>query len=178
MVLQTPRTHLDLSVTWEALPDDFILSDDPVENIQQPYLAAALTDALGAANRIQPSMLITTNMGLVATVQKKTIVTAPDWFYVPQVLSVPEGVIRRSYTPNLQGQPVAIVMEFLSDTEAGEYSVRPTYPYGKLYFYEHILQVPTYVIFDPYEVTIEVRRLENKQYVVQQPDESGRFWIP
>jgi Uma2 family endonuclease len=178
MVLQTPRTHPDLSVTWEALPDDFILSDDPVENIQQPYLAAALTDALGAANRIQPSMLITTNMGLVATVQKKTIVTAPDWFYVPQVLSVPEGVIRRSYTPNLQGQPVAIVMEFLSDIEAGEYSVRPTYPYGKLYFYEHILQVPTYVIFDPYEVTIEVRRLENKQYVVQQPDESGRFWIP
>jgi hypothetical protein len=71
MVLQTPRTHPDLSVTWEALPDDFILSDDPVENIQQPYLAAALTDALGAANRIQPSMLITTNMGLVATVQKK-----------------------------------------------------------------------------------------------------------
>jgi hypothetical protein len=105
-------------------------------------------------------------------------VKALDWFYVPQVLSVPEGVIRRSYTPNLQGQPVAIVMEFLSDIEAGEYSVRPTYPYGKLYFYEHILQVPTYVIFDPYEVTIEVRRLENKQYVVQQPDESGRFWIP
>jgi Uma2 family endonuclease len=178
MAVQTPLTGQGLSVTWEPLPDDFILPDDPVENSQQPYLAAALTDALGAANRIQPSMLMTTKMGLVATVQKRTVVKAPDWFYVPEVFPVAEGMIRRSYTPNLQGQPVAIVMEFLSETEAGEYSVRPTYPYGKLYFYEHILQVPTYVIFDPYEVTIEVRRVENQQYVLQQPDENGRFWVP
>lgn len=47
-------------------------------------LAAALTDALGAAGRIQPEMLIGSNFGLVATVNKKTIVKAPDWFYVPQ----------------------------------------------------------------------------------------------
>ncbi|HAA26762.1 MAG TPA: hypothetical protein DCE56_02600 [Cyanobacteria bacterium UBA8553] len=69
-------------------------------------------------------------------------------------------------------------MEFLSDTDTGEYSLRPTYPYGKLYFYEQILSVPIYVIFDPYEPTLEVRRLQESQYVLQEPTEEGRYWIP
>lgn len=45
-------------------------------------------------------------------------------------------VVRCSYTPNREGKPVAVVMEFLSDTEGGKLSVRSTPPYGKLYFYE------------------------------------------
>jgi len=61
MVLQLSSTKAEPTVTWEALPADFVLPDDPVENIQQPLLAAALTDALGAAGRIQPEMLIVSN---------------------------------------------------------------------------------------------------------------------
>jgi Uma2 family endonuclease len=160
MVLQTSLKPTEPLVTWERLPEDFVLPDDPVENLQQPPLVAALTDTLGAADRIQPQMLIASNFGLVATIKQKTVVKAPDWLYVPRVLPVAEGVIRRSYTPNLEGDPVAVVMEFLSETDAGEYSLRPTYPYGKLYFYEQILSVPTYVIFDPYEPRLEIRRLQ------------------
>ena len=78
MVLQVHRTQKEPIVTWEALPADYILPDDPVENIQQPSLAAALTDALGTAGRIQPQMLIGSNFGLVATVNKKIVVKAPD----------------------------------------------------------------------------------------------------
>jgi hypothetical protein len=51
MLLQTQPVSKEPTVTWEALPPDFILPDDPAENIQQPALAAALTDALGAAGR-------------------------------------------------------------------------------------------------------------------------------
>lgn len=149
MVLQVNPIQKEPTVTWEALPADFILPDDPVENIQQPAIAAALTDALGSTGRIQPQMLIGSNFGLVATVNKKIVVKAPDWFYVPQVQSVGTNVVRRSYTPNLEGTAVAVVMEFLSDTEGGELSVRSTPPYGKLYYYEKILQVPTYVTYDP-----------------------------
>jgi len=178
MVLQTPPKQQAPLVTWEKLPDNFILPDDPVENIQQPILAAALTEALGAASRIQPQMLIASNFGLVATIKQKIVVKAPDWLYVPRVLPVAQGVIRRSYTPNLEGDPVAIVMEFLSETETGEYSVRPTYPYGKLYFYERILGVPTYAIFDPYELRLEVLRLQEGEYVLQEPTAEGRYWIP
>jgi hypothetical protein len=60
-----------------------------------------------------------------------------------QVYGVAEGSIRRSYTPNLEGAPVSVVMEFLSNEDYAELSARSTPPYGKLYFYEQILQVPT-----------------------------------
>jgi Uma2 family endonuclease len=178
MVLQIPSTKAEPTVTWEALPADFVLPDDPVENFQQPLLAAALTDALGAAGRIQPEMLIVSNFGLAATVKKKIVVKAPDWLYVPQVHPVAEGIIRRSYTPNLEGAPVAVVMEFLSEAEGGELSIRSTPPYGKLYFYERILQVPTYVTYDPYELGLEVRCLQNGRYVLSEADAQGRVWIP
>ncbi|MFK0732671.1 MAG: Uma2 family endonuclease [Gloeotrichia echinulata GP01] len=178
MVLQIQPIRKEPNITWEPLPADYILPDDPVENIQQPTLAAALTDALGTVRFILPEMLIGSNFGLVATINKKIIVKAPDWFYIPQVQPVPPEVIRRSYTPNLEGSPVAVVMEFLSDTEGGELSVRSTPPYGKLHFYEQILKVPTYVTYDPYEPILEVRCLQNGKYSLQQADINGRFWIP
>lgn len=178
MVLEAPSIKAKTTITWEPLPANFILPDDPVENIQQPALAAALTDALGASGYIQPEMLIGSNLGLVATVNKKIVVKAPDWFYVPQVHSVPEEVIRRSYTPNTDGAAVTIVMEFLSEAEGGELSIRSTPPYGKLHFYEQILQVPTYVTYDPYDPSLEVRYLQDDRYILHPVDNQGRLWIP
>ncbi len=177
MVLETPIKTKPV-VTWEPLPANFILPDDPVENIQQPPLAAGLTDALGAAGRIQPLMLMVSNMGIVATMNNNIVVKAPDWFYVPQVRPIAQGQIRRSYTPNNEGDPVAIVMEFLSDSDGGELSMRSTPPYGKMYFYEKILQVPTYITYDPYEVNIEVRYLQEGKYIIQSANEQGRVWVP
>jgi len=177
MVLQAQPVQPKQAITWEPLPGDFVLPDDPVENIQQPLLAAALTDALGAAAKIQPEMLIVSNFALVATVNQKTVVKAPDWLYVSRVNPVLAGVVRRSYTPHLEGATVAVVMEFLSDEDGGELSIRSTPPYGKFYFYEQILQVPTYVTYDPYEVKLEVRSLQNGQYILQTPDDQGRLWI-
>jgi Uma2 family endonuclease len=179
MILQIPPTKTAPTIDWEALPANFVLPDDPVENIQQPILAAALTDALGTAGYIQPQMLIVSNFGLVAVVNKKIVVKAPDWLYVPQVYPVREGIVRRSYTPHLEGSPVAVVMEFLSDTEGSELSMRSTPPYGKLYFYEQILRVPTYVTYDPYEANLEVRCLQSHgHYVLQIPNDQGQIWIP
>ncbi len=34
------------TITWEKLPDDFILPDEPVDNNLQPLLAAALRESL------------------------------------------------------------------------------------------------------------------------------------
>jgi Uma2 family endonuclease len=167
----------DLQVTWEPLPPDFSLPDDPVENALQPLLAAALTDALGEAGLIQPTMLIASNFGLVATVNQRVVVKAPDWLLVPTVLPLPSSAIRRSYTPLAEGDQVAIVMEFLSESDTAEYSVRPSFPYGKLYFYEQILQVPTYVIFDPESALLEIRQWQDGQYQLQSPNEHGCYWI-
>jgi Uma2 family endonuclease len=172
-----PETKIKYTITWEKLPSDFKLPDDPVENIDQPLLAAALRESLELAGFILASMLIASNFGLCAKVNDKTIVKAPDWVYVPSVLPAEVGEVRRSYTPNAEGEVPAVVMEFLSDTNGSEYSIKPTYPYGKWRFYERILQVPVYVIFEPKSGELEVYRLVSGQYELQEADANNRFWI-
>ena len=164
-------------VTWEKLPDDFVLPDDPVDNISQPLLAMALTDSLGAAGKLSETTLTPTNYAICATLDGKFVAKAPDWAFIPEIC-VSRQEIDRSYTPHLQGEIPSIVMEFLSATDGGEYSTKPTYPPGKWFFYEEILQVPYYVIFDPDNGGVEVyRRNESGNYKLQTCDETGRFPI-
>jgi Uma2 family endonuclease len=164
-------------VTWEKLPDDFILDDEPVDNINQPAIAAALTESLELAGLLPAQSLAMTNYGLCATVNGKTVVKAPDWGYVPQI-RVPRKEVTRSYTPQLQGDFPAVVMEFLSDTEGGEYSIKPTYPPGKWFFYEQVLRVPNYIIFDPDSGLLEAYALNDTgQYKLRSPDTQQRFWL-
>jgi len=175
---QTLTTQTPPTIRWEILPENFVLPDDPVENILQPFLAAALTEALDLAGLIRPAMLVASNMGICTNVNGKTVVKAPDWFYVPRAIPPAEGAVRRSYPPHTEGDVPQIAMEFLSETDAGEYSIRPVFPYGKLWFYERILQVPIYIIFDPGTGLLEVRQLEGDRYQLLSPDEAGRYFIP
>lgn len=166
-------------ITWEKLPDDFPLDDQPVDNINQPLLAAALTEAVELSGRLQESMLVATNFGICATVNGKLAIKAPDWVYVRSVLpTTPPNQNRRSYTPNLEGEVPALVMEFLSDTEGGEYSIKSKYPPGKWFFYELLLRVPTYAIFEPTVGWLELYQLDSSQrYQLQPPDANNRYWI-
>lgn len=164
-------------VTWEKLPDDYVLDDEPVDNINQPSLAAALTESLELAGKLPANTLATTNYGICATLNNRLVIKAPDWGYVASI-RVPREEVIRSYTPNLQGDIPAVVMEFLSDTDGSEYSVKPTYPPGKWFFYERILQVPNYVIFEPNTGALEVYKLDNStRYQLRSPDLSDRYWI-
>lgn len=173
--LSEPKKVTNLVISWEALPDDFQLEDDPVENTGQPLLAGALRESLEIAGFIKPEMLIVSNFGLCATVNDEIIVKAPDWLYVPSVKEVLP--LRRSYTSNLEGEFPLIVMEFLSHNDGGEYSIKRTHPPGKWFFYEQILQVLFYVIFDPDGGLLEFYQLENERYQLKLPDENGRHWI-
>ena len=164
-------------VTWEKLPDDFVLDDEPVDNINQPALAAALTQSLELAGRLPSNSLTMTNYGVCATVDGQIVVKAPDWGYVPSI-RVSREQVQRSYTPQLEGDIPTIVMEFLSDTEEKEYSTKPTYPPGKWFYYEQVLQVPNYAIFEPDGGVLEVYRLDNSgHYRIQTPDSNNRYWI-
>ncbi|MFM6517328.1 MAG: Uma2 family endonuclease, partial [Microcystis panniformis] len=104
-------------------------------------------------------------------------VKAPDWVYIPSVKPIPSGTIRRSYTPHIEGEIPTIVLEFISETEGGEYSINPHYPYGKWYFYEQVLQVPVYGIFQPKTGALDVYWLVAGKYEQQLPDENHRYWI-
>ncbi|MDJ1179900.1 Uma2 family endonuclease [Roseofilum sp. BLCC_M91] len=165
-------------ITWEKLPDDFQLPDDPVDNIHQPALAAALTESLDQAGRLPENSLTPTNYGICAKVNGKMVVKAPDWAYIPQI-RVERPEVIRSYTPNLQGDLPVLVLEFLSDTDGGEYSIKATYPPGKYFYYEQILCVPNYGIFDPKTGELEFYCLGNQQrYAIKSPNSEGQFWIP
>ena len=167
-----------LDIRWELLPEDFVLPDDPVDNIAQPALAAALTDALVSAGRLPETALTPTNYGVCATVNGRVVVKAPDWAYIPRI-TVPRTAVHRSYTPQLQGALPLIVLEFLSDQEGSEYSVKPTYPPGKWFFYEQVLQVPYYGLFDLESEELEFYRLGNdKRYTLMAPNGEGRYWLP
>ncbi len=40
------------------------------------------------------------------------------------------------------------------------------------------MQVPIYVIFEPKAGLLELYRLHNGKYELEQPDENGRHWLP
>jgi Putative restriction endonuclease len=175
--LLVPLSKAPPLVSWEPLPIDFPLPDEPVDNNLQPLLAAALRESLELAGLILESVLIASNFGICATVNEKTVVKAPDWVYIPAVKPLPLGEVRRSYTPFTEGDRPSIVIEFISASDGGEYSFNPHYPYGKWYFYEQILKVPTYAIFHPQLQVLEVYRLVDGRYQPQLLDENQRVWI-
>ena len=166
-----------LDITWELLPDDYVLPDDPVENILQPALAAFLNEILGLHGFIQPNAIVATDFGICATVNGKTVVKAPDWVWIPNAEPPKNKRIRRSYTPRAEGDLPAIVMEFLSESECGEYSMNSNYPYGKWWFYERILKVPVYIIFNPEVGELEVYTLKDSRYEREQPTDKGLYWL-
>ncbi len=164
-------------ITWEKLPDDFSLPDDPVDNIHQPSIAAGLTEIILLAELLPENALICTDYGVIATVDGKTIAKAPDWAYIANV-TVPIDEVNKSYTPHLQGDVPTIVLEFLSDTDGTEYSTKPDNPMGKWYYYERVLKVPYYGIFEPNSGDFQVYILgESGSYARLNIEESGRYWI-
>jgi len=73
----------------------------------------------------------------------------------------------------------AVALEFLSATDGGEYSVKETDPPGKFFYYEQILQIPNYGIFEPEAGTLEFYRLgEAKRYALAMANEQNQFWLP
>jgi hypothetical protein len=172
---ESPIRHRpELIITWEKPPANFVLDDPPVENTGQPLIAGALRESLELTGRILPENLIASNFGLCAKISSELTLKAPDWLYVATVKQ--PGLPRQSYTPHLEGDLPSIVMEFLSATDGGEYSIRQIPPVGKWFFYEQVLKIPTYVVFEPDWGLLEVYRLQTGRYQLEQPDQEGRHW--
>jgi hypothetical protein len=167
---------IPLNIRWEQLPTDYPIPDDPVDNFNQPLLATALSDALRTASLLTDNIFTPTNYPICATYNDQIVIKAPDWVYIPQI-TVSRQTIDRSYTPNLHGDLPSIVLEFLSETDGGEYSIKRTHPPGKWFFYEQILRVPIYGVFEPDGGLLELYRLKEGRYELEIPDENGRHWI-
>lgn len=183
-VVSTPPTSYKTPVIkWERLPRDFKLPNDPVENTNHPLLAATLREILAMAGLISSQALIAGNLGIALTVNDRRVVKAPDWFYVPRVNPETLNADFGSYAPNIDGEIPAVAIEFLSETDGGEYSAKSTFPYGKWYFYERLLQVPVYIIFNPQDGGLEVHEWIDGRYELkseqslENTDASNLYWI-
>jgi Uma2 family endonuclease len=173
-IAPNPNTNKPV-ITWEKLPDGYPIPDDPVDNINQPPIAAALTDSLNQSGHLTPPALATTDYGLCATVNGKTILKAPDWSFIPRI-TVDRAEVFLSYTPHLQGEVPTIVLEVLSKTDGGEYSTSLD-PMGKWSFSERILKVPYYAIFEPDNGDLEVYVLEGDRYRRHRINDQGHYWV-
>ncbi|WP_313890691.1 MULTISPECIES: hypothetical protein [Planktothricoides] len=74
-----------LKITWPLLPDDFLLPDDPVENTDQPLIAAALRELLLDQPELIEDALVVSNFALCAGMGDRIISKAPDWMYLKPV---------------------------------------------------------------------------------------------
>lgn len=173
----TIKPAKELTITWPLLLDDFELSNEPAENIDQPLIAAALRQSIIQLSERFNEALIVSNFALCAGIEGRIICKAPDWMYVQPVAPWPHNYPRRSYTPHTEGPVPHVVMEFLSETYGEEYSVEFTQRIGKWYFYEQVIQVPTYVIFQPNTGRLEVYQLQAGRYQLAEANETGYYWI-
>ena len=177
MVATPPKTVqlVTPDIAWVKPPDDFILDETPVGNNGQPLLAGALRESLELTDRMPPNGLIASNLGICTRLDEELTLKAPDWLYVARVNQ--PSIPRKSYTPHLEGEIPELVMEFLSGSDGEEYSHRRTKPIGRWYFYEQVLKVPNYVIFEPESGLLEVYRRQSAHYALEPPDEEGRHWF-
>lgn len=71
-----PIATANYKITWEKLPDDFRLPNAPGDDINQPTLAAALTESLEQSGCLREDVLVSTNYGICATLDGKIVVKA------------------------------------------------------------------------------------------------------
>lgn len=169
----------DYKIEWDKLPDDFPMEEEEGEDLDRSLLAGALSEILELADMLQGRELAAFKLGLAATINGQTVIKAPDWLYVTSVLPIAPQEVRRSYTPYAEGELPAVVMEFLCNTRGEQYSIKPSYPPGKWFFYEQILHINSYVIFDPISGVLEVYQLDEfGRYRLQATTTNNRYWIP
>ncbi|WP_416666368.1 Uma2 family endonuclease [Egbenema bharatensis] len=108
---------------------------------------------------------------------------APDWFYVPNVPSLLNGEMRRSYVMWQEIVAPLIVIEFVSGNGSEERDT--TSPLdgdrakaGKFWVYEQAIRVPFYAIYEVKKASVEVYELSANHYQRCEPNDRGHFPIP
>jgi Uma2 family endonuclease len=101
---------------------------------------------------------------------------APDWFYVPNVPPLLNGITRRSYVMWQELVIPVIALEFVSGTGFEERDRTPSK--GKFWVYEQAIQIPYYGIYEVRKASIEMYQLVKGQYRQMQPNQRGHYPIP
>jgi Uma2 family endonuclease len=116
---------------------------------------------------------------------------APDWFYVPNVPPLLNGVGRRSYVLWKEVIAPLIAIELLAHADANEFvsgngseERDATSPFGseeskagKFWVYEQAIRIPYYAIYEVAKSAVEVYELVGQRYHPIEPNERGHYVI-
>lgn len=100
---------------------------------------------------------------------------APDWFYVPGVPPLLDGVVRRSFVLWIEGRAPLIAIEFVSGD--GKEERDPTPQTGKFWVYEQGIRIPFYAVYDVNSASVDVYHLVDARYRPLQANARGHFEI-
>jgi putative restriction endonuclease len=165
-------THLDLPWT----------DGKPVEKQFQPHESMLLTGALTPhLDRIHRDgrYLTAADMGIYWRWTEKEPLEGckvPDWFYIPGVPRLLNGILRRSYVLWQEKAHPVIVIEYVSGDGSEERDQTPDT--GKFWVYEQRIQSRFYAIHDPDREELSVYELIRGKYQPLLPTAAGRFRIP
>lgn len=110
---------------------------------------------------------------------------APDWFYVPNVPPLLNGVVRRSYVLWREYITPVIALEFASGdggeerdkTPLSRSETRESGKPGKFWVYEQVMRIPYYGIYLVSQGELEVHHLVDTNYQRMAPNDRGHYPI-
>jgi len=163
-------THLDLPFEDKSVPRDFFEHEQArlLTNCVRLWLdqrRPGFDCVIGQDNYIYWDITTPPTLGA----------KAPDWFLVPGVPRLLDGIFRNSYVLWNEHIVPSIVMEFISETPGGEWDKTPRT--GKFWVYEQGIKAPHYAIWDPWRNQLEAYDLAQGHYQPAQPNERGHYAI-
>jgi len=100
---------------------------------------------------------------------------APDWFYVPNVPPVLNGIPRRSYVLWQEFIAPLIILEFVSGNGAEERDKTPWT--GKFFIYEQVIRPAFYGIYEVKHARVEFYKFVGNQFELLTPNDRGHYPI-
>jgi Uma2 family endonuclease len=165
------------------LPDHTQLPDKdgaPVRNSLEPWQSSLLSETVEPVLRkIYPegNYFIGQDCGIYweKTDPPALGCKAPDWFLVPEVPRLIDGLMRRSYVLWQEMSPPLVILEYASD--GGQEERDATAKQGKFWIYERRIRPPYYGIFLPEQESIEMYHLVEDRFERMPANAQGRYPI-
>lgn len=160
---QLPEEDGSIVQNFQEHPQSILLTDSIWPVLQQQHPDGQF--AIGQDSGIYWRLIDPPERGAVA----------PDWFYVPNVPPTIDGQVRRSYVLWQEFKAPLIVIEFVSDTDGGEWDRTPLR--GKYWIYENAIRPAYYAIYERRGARVTLFHLVDLAFQRLTPNEHGRYPI-
>jgi Uma2 family endonuclease len=167
-----------------ALPDHTQLPDKdgvPVRNTFEPFQSHLLTGSLGSVLRLlhpEQDYYIGHDCGIYWKLTDPPLqgCKSPDWYYVPGVPHLLNGLMRRSYVLWQELAAPYLLLEYASDDGSEERDQTPNT--GKFWIYERRIRPAFFGIYEPDAARLQMHHLVEDRFELVVPNAHGRIFLP